>query len=282
MPDLELLDAGDGRRLERFRGVLVDRPAPGASEPRRDADAWARAALIYRRGRWARGGGHAPWQVSISGLTLECRPASGGQVGLFPEHSTLWPGLTSACQTARDRLGRPPEVLSLFAYTGGATLACALGGGSVTHVDASRPAIAWGRRNAELSGLSDAPIRWLPDDARSFVRRERRRGRRYDGVVIDPPSYGHGEGTWRVDSDLASLLDDVASLVGPSPAFVLLTAHTPGYGGERLASLVREHFNVPADGRDFLIHARSGARLRLGAWAQSMPSIRRTRARMGP
>ncbi len=280
MPDLELLDAGDGRRLEQFGDVLIDRPAPGANAPRRDLPAWSRAQLIFRRGRWTRGSEHAPWQLRIAGLSLECRPASGGQVGLFPEHSTLWPGLTQASRTARDRLGRPPEVLSLFAYTGGASLSCALGGANVTHVDASRPALAWGRRNAELSGLANGPVRWLPDDARTFVRRERRRGRRYDGIVLDPPTYGHGTGAWRIDEDLPALLDDLAALVGPSPHFVLLTAHTPGYGGERLASLVRVHFNIPADGRDFVIGARSGAMLRLGAWAASSPPRPRTPARM--
>jgi 23S rRNA (cytosine1962-C5)-methyltransferase len=281
MSDLELLDAGDGRRLERFGDVVVDRPAPGIDRPRRDLPAWSGAQLVFRRGRWARGGGRAPWVVRVAGLTLECRPASGGQVGLFPEHSTLWPALSAVARVTGDRLGRAPEVLSLFAYTGGSTLACALGGASVTHVDASRPAIAWGRRNAELSALSDSPVRWLPDDARSFVRRERRRGRRYDGVVIDPPTYGHGTGAWQIEDDLPELLDDVAALVAPSPGFVLLTAHTQGYDGERLASLVRAHFNVPADGRDFLIQARSGANLTLGSWAQSRPPGRRAHARMG-
>jgi 23S rRNA (cytosine1962-C5)-methyltransferase len=281
MPDLELLDAGESRRLERFGDVIVDRPAPGAESARRDVPVWSRAQLVFRRGRWSRGSGHEPWQVHVAGLVLECRPASGGQVGLFPEHSTLWPGLTQASAAARDDLGRPPEVLALFAYTGGASLAAALGGASVTHVDSSRPAIAWGRRNADLSGLADRPIRWLPDDARAFVRRERRRGRRYDGIVLDPPSYGHGTGAWRIDDDLPPLLEDLAALVGPAPRFVLLTAHTPGYGGDRLASLVREHFNLPADGRDLVIPARSGAWLRLGAWARTSPPRRRGSARMG-
>ncbi len=281
MSDLELLDAGDGRRLERFGRIVVDRPAPGADAGRRDLPSWAEAQLVFRRGRWSRGSERPAWQVRVAGLVLECRPASGGQVGLFPEHAALWPGVAQATAIGRERLGRPPEVLSLFAYTGGASLAAALGGARVTHVDASRPAIAWGRRNAELSGLADRPVRWLPDDVRAFVRRERRRGRRYDGIVLDPPSYGHGTGAWRIDDDLPSLLEDLAALVGPFPSFVLLTAHTPGYGGDRLGSLVREHFNVPADGRDLVIAARSGAMLRLGAWARSNPPGRRTPARIG-
>jgi 23S rRNA (cytosine1962-C5)-methyltransferase len=160
-------------------------------------------------------------------------------------------------------------VLSLFAYTGGASLACAAAGASVAHVDASRPAVAWARRNAELSGLADKPVRWLVDDARGFVRRERRRGRHYDGLVLDPPTYGHGEGAWQIETDLEPLLDDLAGLAGPRPSFVLLSAHTPGFDGERLARLVREHLNVEATGAALELVARSGNVLRLGAWARS-------------
>ncbi len=271
MSDLELLDCGDGRRLERFADIVVDRPAPGADRPRRDPAVWSQPQLEFRRSAWVRGAARDPWHVRAAGLTFECRPATGGQVGLFPEHASIWPWLTGACEAALDRLGRPPEVLSLFAYTGGSSLACARGGARVAHVDASRPALAWARRNAELSTLADSPIRWLPDDARAFLRRERRRGRRYDAVVLDPPSYGHGPGTWRIDDDLAPLLDDLAALLGPSPAFILLTAHTPGYDGDRLAGLVREHFNVPASGRTMTLAARSGASLDAGALARSDP-----------
>lgn len=270
MPDLELLDCGDGRRLERFAEVVVDRPAPGALEPRRlSASDWRRAALRWASGRWARGGGHQPWTVSAAGLTLECRPAAGGQVGVFPEHAATWPWLASASRDAGSSLARPPEVLSLFGYTAGASLACAQAGARVTHVDASRPALAWARRNAELSGLADRPIRWLPDDVRSFIRRERRRGRRYDAVVLDPPTYGHGTGTWRIDDDLPPLLDDLAALLGPRPAFVLLTAHTPGYDGPRLSALIRDHLNVPCDGGALETRARTGISLFLGAYAQT-------------
>lgn len=271
MSDLELLDCGDGRRLERFGEIVVDRPAPGAAGPRCDPMAWGQPHLEFRRSAWVRGAARDPWPIRAAGLTFECRPATGGQVGLFPEHASLWPWLADVCETAIGRLGRPLDVLSLFAYTGGASLACARGGARVAHVDASRTALAWARRNAQLSALADRPIRWLPDDVRGFVRRERRRGRRYDGVVLDPPSYGHGTGTWRIDDDLPPLLDDLVALVGPSPAFVLLTAHTPGYDGERLAGLVREHFNVPASGRALTLAARSGASLDLGAFARSVP-----------
>jgi 23S rRNA (cytosine1962-C5)-methyltransferase len=269
MADLELIDCGGGRRLERFGGTVVDRSAPMAEEPARlPASDWAKPDLKWSNGAWVRGAAREPWPVRAAGLTLECRPAAGGQVGVFPEHASTWSWLGGACRTAAQRLGRPPEVLSLFAYTGGASLACSRSGARVAHVDASRPAVAWARRNAELSGLGAAPVRWLVDDARAFARRERRRGHRYDGVVLDPPSYGHGTGAWQIEADLEGLLEDLAALAGPRPAFVALSAHTPGYDGDRLAALVRDAFGIPADGEPLALRARSGATLRLGAWAR--------------
>lgn len=270
MADLELLDCGDGRRLERFGEVVVDRPAPAAVMPRRlPAADWRRASLRWSGTAWDRGGDHGPWPVRAGGLVLECRPASGGQVGVFAEHAATWGWLDSTVRAAAARLGRPPEVLSLFAYTGGATLACARAGARVAHVDASRPAVAWARRNAELSGLGDRPVRWLVDDTRSFVRRERRRGRAYDGVIIDPPSYGHGDKPWRIAEDLEPLLDDLAAVLGPRPAFAVLAAHTPGFGGEGLAALLRDHLGVAATAGEARLVALSGNVLGLGAWARS-------------
>jgi 23S rRNA (cytosine1962-C5)-methyltransferase len=269
MADLELIDCGDGRRLERFGAVVVDRPAPAATMPRRlSEDAWARPALRWAKGAWIRGAAADPWPVRVGQLTLECRPAAGGQVGVFPEHAATWGWLDGAVRAAEAALARPPEVLSLFAYTGGASLACARAGARVAHVDASRPAVAWARRNAELSGLVEAPVRWLVDDVRAFVRRERRRGRRYDGIVLDPPSYGHGNGAWQIEDDLPALLEDLAALCGPRPSFVLLSAHTEGHDGDRLAAMLREYLGVAADGAPLALDASSGNRLELGAWAR--------------
>jgi 23S rRNA (cytosine1962-C5)-methyltransferase len=269
MADLELLDCGGGRRLERFGAVVVDRPAPSAVMPPILPEAeWHRAPLVFGRGGWVRGGERAPWTVGVAGLTLECRPAAGGQVGVFAEHAATWAWLERSVRDIGTRLGRPAEILSLFAYTGGATLACARAGARVAHVDASRPAVAWARRNAELSGLVDRPVRWLVDDARAFVRRERRRGRHYDGVVLDPPTYGHGNGAWQIETDLEPLLEDLAALVGPKPALATLSAHTPGFDGERLAALLREHLAVDAAGANLELVARTGNVLRLGSWAR--------------
>lgn len=274
MPDLELIDCGGGRRLERFGSLLVDRPAPVADWiPRLPPSDWSRADLRWERGAWIRKGPRRgepiePWTVRTGRLTLECRPAAGGQLGVFPEHVATWSWLGREVRRAAEALGRPPEILSLFAYSGGATLTCAEAGARVAHVDASRPAVGWARRNAGLSDLEGAPIRWLVDDARAFVRRERRRGRHYDGVVLDPPTYGHGEGAWRIEADLEPLLADLAALAGPRASLVLLSAHTPGLEGDRLAALVREHFGIPAEGEAMAVVSRAGSRLPLGAWAR--------------
>lgn len=268
-----LLDAARGRRIERFGRYVVDRPS-GASpawEPLHadlpDAD------LVFERtdagGRWTRGGDVQPWHVTLHGLTLELRPAAGGQVGVFPEHASLWPWLDEAVRAAADRLGRRPAILSLFGYTGGASLAMARAGAEVAHVDASRPAVAWARANAARSGLADAPIRWLVDGAAAFVARERRRNRRYDGVVLDPPSYGHAPGgrDWRIATDLPPLLADVTAIV-PEPAVILLTTHSLGWDERRLTTLVGTALGVDAEAGPLELHATSGRVLELGAFAR--------------
>jgi 23S rRNA (cytosine1962-C5)-methyltransferase len=265
----ELLDAGDGRRLERFGAVVVDRPAPSAIEPRREPAAWAGAHLTFSRGGgWTGAAPIDPWTVGIDGLTFELRPTESGQVGVFPEQAPNWDWL-------RDRAGRGGDgpYLNLFGYTGATTLALAGAGQSVSHVDGSRPAVAWARRNASLSGLADRPVRWLVDDAEGFVAREVRRGRRYGGVVLDPPSYGHGAGglSWRLEERLAPLLGACFELTGGSPDLVLLTAHTPGFEAGRLRDELAAVLRRPTrdvDAGELFLDARSGARLTLGAFAR--------------
>ena len=271
MTDIELLDAGDGARLERFGPLVVDRPAPGALEPRRDPDAWRGADVRFDRERgWQRRPGVTvpnDWSVSMSGITLGLRPTDAGQVGVFPEHAAGLPWLTEQV-ARRSGGGAPPAVLHLFAYTGLVTLALARAGAAVAHVDASRPSVAWARGNAERNALGGAPIRWLVDDVRAFVSREIRRGRRYDGVVLDPPTYGHGGSgqPWRIDGDLPPLLVDVGRLLVPD-GFILLTAHAPDTSPERLGELVGRFRGRVTTGA-LALDARSGARLVLGAYAR--------------
>ena len=266
--EVRLRDAGDGRRLDLVGDRLIDRPAPGAIWPRRlDGAAWTAADLRFERGLgWT--GAREPWTVAIDGITLELRPTEAGQIGIFPEHLAFWPWLRTALAGRTDA-----TILNLFASTGATTLALAAAGAAVTHVDGARPAVAWARRNADLSGLADRPIRWIVDDALGFVRREVRRGRRYDGFVIDPPSFGHAPGgaRWELRDLLPDLLDACAG-VATDDAFVLLTAHATGIRPDDLGDALVDAFGTEPgaelDLEPIEVVADSGAVLHLGAAAR--------------
>jgi 23S rRNA (cytosine1962-C5)-methyltransferase len=235
-------ETGWGRRLELLGGVLVDRPLLHEGLPPCKTRAWAEAGAIFEPGAVGGGGWSFrgplpdPWRVAVpldrATLALEVRPAPSGQIGFFLEQVPQWAWLARVTPPAA-------KVLSLFAHSGAATLALAAAGAQVVHVDASRPALALARRNAEASGLADAPIRYLCEDAAAFVARELRRGARYDGAVLDPPSWGHGPDgqPFAIDRDLAPLLADVSRLLGRGPAGpVLLTCHSPRWHHRRLAA----------------------------------------------
>ncbi len=270
---MELVDFGDAARLERFGGRLVDRPHPAAFGARRDPLAWLAADLRFDRDAgWSGPQADAgPWHVEVAGIPLELRTTDGGQLGLFPEHAAMLPWLDDRTEE-RLGAGEPPAILHLFAYTGLATLAMARAGAAVTHVDAARPTVGWARRNAEIAGLADRPIRWIVDDARTFAERELRRGRRYDGIALDPPTYGHGVGgrTWHIDTDLEPLLTTCAGLLAPR-GFVLLTAHTPTLPADelrrRLERTIGSSRGHVATGELGLV-TEDGRRLDLGSFAR--------------
>jgi 23S rRNA (cytosine1962-C5)-methyltransferase len=265
--DYELIDVGGGARLERFGPHVVERPHPNAVLEPRAPGRWREADLRFDRdGGWsgpALDAARTGWRVRLEDLVFEARPTDAGHVGLFPEHAAMLPWL-------RERVSATPApaVLNLFAYTGIVTLALARAGAAVVHVDASRPAVAWARRNAALNQLDDRPIRWLVDDAGAFVAREIRRERRYDGVVLDPPTYGHGASgrTWRLENDLEPLLANVRRLMMPD-GWVLLTAHTEALDADDLGlwlSTVVDDVEVGELG----LQATSGASLALGSFAR--------------
>jgi 23S rRNA (cytosine1962-C5)-methyltransferase len=270
-----LVDAGDGRRLEQLGARLVDRPAPMAAEPPKlPRDRWLAADLRFDPAAgWTEirspgPGAPEPWEAEVAGLRLELRPTTSGGVGVYLEHASNVGWLEEAVRRVSSARGSP-LVLNLFAHTGLATLAAARAGASVVHVDAARSAVAWARRNAELNGLESRHIRWIVDDALAFVEREGRRGHRYDGVVMDPPSFGRSRGgSWQLREDLEALLMAVARITAPG-AFGLVTAHTTGLDPAELERAVAGTIGRASGGRtrgeELELVAASGARLRLGA-----------------
>lgn len=276
----QLLDFGAGRRLEQFGELRLDRPAVGTADlPRRQPDLWSTADARYE----GSAGGRGAWQpANITGrdtrvfwgeeLSLVVHPTAFGHVGLFPEQEPHWTWIME--QVSRYR--RPCKVLNLFGYTGASTLAAAMAGAEVTHVDAARKAVTWARSNAFESGLKGAPIRWLVDDAVRFVARELRRGQGYDAVILDPPSYGHGPKgeRWELDRHLPGLLMDCARLTAGRRAFILLTAHSPGYGAEALLDALGEVCrDTPGccQSYEMRLATRHGRSLVLGAAARWSP-----------
>jgi 23S rRNA (cytosine1962-C5)-methyltransferase len=232
LDDYALLDSGGGRKLERFGKLVLDRPEEQAMwRPSHAPDAWARADALFTgdvdeegAGRWKRKPGvPETWTCRHGGLAFVCRFTSFRHVGAFPEQAAHFAWL-------RERLaavGGTPSVLNLFGYTGLASLIAAEAGAAVTHVDASKKAIAWARDNQALSKLDQKPIRWIVDDAQKFAAREVRRGRRYDGILLDPPKYGRGPGgeVWDLFASLPAMLALCRELLKPKQSFLILTAY---------------------------------------------------------
>lgn len=252
----QLLDFGEGRRLERFGTFVVDRPCPTVEGiAKAEPTVWPALDARFerdasRQGDWV--GTRAPpepWTVQHADMTFHLKLTPQGQVGIFPEQADNWDWILARVQDSAGR-GKPMRVLNLFAYTGGSTMAAAAAGAEVVHVDAAKNVVAWARRNAQCSGLDACPIHWIVEDVRKFVRRELRRGSRYDAVILDPPSYGHGRRgeVWRLSKHLAGLLGACAELTGGQPRMALLTCHTPGFGPERLADMTREAFGAATSG----------------------------------
>jgi 23S rRNA (cytosine1962-C5)-methyltransferase len=272
----QLIDFGDGRKLERFGAYVLDRPSPAAEGKRKTVPArWGQMTARFERtdkqsGVWSPPGALPPrWSIQHAGWQLELKATEFGQVGVFAEQAENWDWVARQVGS-RDEL----TVLNLFAYTGAATLAAAAAGARVTHVDAARNVVHWARRNAQRSGLSAAPIRWICDDAVRFVQRELRRGRQYDAIILDPPTYGHGpQGqAWKLAKHLAALLRDCAELTRRQPALVLLTCHCPGYGPAELASMLTESFGrscqQSAQGKRLVLRDLQGRALDSGAMAR--------------
>ena len=230
--DYELLDCGRGEKLERWGDKLLVRPDPQAIwDTPRTHRGWKRPDARYARsgtggGRWADNSVPQRWQVNYRDLTFNVGLMNFKHTGVFPEQAANWDFAREQIQNA----GRPVSVLNLFAYTGGATIACAAAGAGVCHVDAAKGMVQWARDNAKSSGLEDRPIRWIVDDCAKFVEREIRRGRKYDAIIMDPPSYGRGPSgeVWKLEENLYPFVELAAEALSDDPLFVILNSYTTG------------------------------------------------------
>lgn len=245
--DYELLDSGDGEKLERFGDYVTARPDPQALWPKRIPAAWKKADAFF--GGEGKGEWRVPreiddrWTAKIGGLSFWIRLSTFKHVGVFPEHEPSWKWMMDLIKGSKNK----PKILNLFGYTGGASLAAAKAGAEVVHVDASKVAIKAARENAELSGLESKPIRWILEDAATFVEREKRRGNTYDGIILDPPAFGHGPTgeMWKIEEDLIPLMKNCAAILTENPLFVLMNGYASGYSAFAYKQILESCMHTP-------------------------------------
>lgn len=257
--DYELIDTANGERLERWGDVTLIRPDPQIIWKNvGEAAEWQSAHARYIRSD--KGGGAwdyrrklpESWKIRYGDLTFMVKPTGFKHTGLFPEQAVNWDYCSELIRAA----GRPINVLNLFAYTGGATLACAAAGASVCHCDAVKGMVDWARTNAKLSGLEDRPVRWIVDDANKFIGRELRRGTRYDAVILDPPSYGRGTNgeMWKLEDSIFDLMTNITALLSDKPLFVLLNSYTTGLSASVMSYLLQmtvgKRFNIKVNSEE--------------------------------
>ncbi|MBI5230236.1 MAG: class I SAM-dependent methyltransferase [Candidatus Magasanikbacteria bacterium] len=274
--DYELLDSGEGEKLERYGVVVVSRPDPQALWHKKLASAeWKSAHAKFSRtparAEW-KIDAHIParWNIELAGLQFWIKPTAFKHVGIFPEQISNWRWM----QECVKKSSRPVNILNLFGYTGGATLAAARAGASVCHVDGSKVAVTWARDNAELSGLKDNPIRWIVDDVRAFVKREIKRSVRYDGIVLDPPAFGHGpeRELWKIEDDLLSLLALCKNVLSDKPLFFLVNGYASGYSAITYGNNSKEALHLDSGvfeiGELTIAESKSGRLLPCGIFAR--------------
>lgn len=251
--DYELIDSGDGRKFERFGAYTLVRPCSQALWRPRDAAAWRTASATFDRedgNRWhGRSALPKEWNIETAGIRFRLSGTDFGHLGIFPEQREQWKWIREAVKgewrkVKGDGEGGRVSVLNLFAYSGGSTIAAAQGGAEVCHLDAAKGMVQWARENAALNGLQDHPIRWIADDAHKFLRREVRRGRRYDAVILDPPTFGRGANgeLYKIERDLQETLGLVRDVLSAKPLFVLFSSHTPGLSCRVAENVIRQAF----------------------------------------
>ncbi len=285
--EYELLDSGSGQKLERYGLYTLSRPDPEALWRKLLPEkAWEETSFEFvrsgNRTKWiTKEGIKKTWNITFGGFTFQIQPSSFKHTGLFPEQLPNWQWIERVITNYK--LQMPPKsdigkgsvsVLNLFAYTGGATLAAAKAGAEVCHVDGSKTAVAWARTNAELSGLSDKPIRWIVDDVLSFLRREIKRGRSYDAIIMDPPSFGHGpkDELWKIEEDFLELMRLCKDILSEKPLFVLINGYTAGYSAiayqNNLLDIMKEYQGVIEIGELTIQETNSNRLLPAGIFAR--------------
>lgn len=252
--DYKIIDTTDGEKLEIWGDIVLIRPDPQIIwKSEYKSPLWQNAHAHYHRSK--EGGGEwdykkkfpQSWKINYRELAFNIKPTSFKHTGLFPEQAVNWDFMMDKIKNA----GRPINVLNLFAYTGGATLACAKAGASVAHVDASKGIVQWARDNALSSGLEDKPIRWLVDDCEKFVLREIKRGRKYDAIIMDPPSYGRGPGgeVWKLEDCIYDLVKTCVGALNDDPLFFMLNSYTTGLSPSVMAYILGETVGTKYKGK---------------------------------
>ena len=257
--DYELIDTGSGERLERWGDILLIRPDPQIIWKSEKKDPrWRSAHARYKRS--STGGGKWEvykklpdvWKITRGDLTFRLKPMGFKHTGVFPEQAVNWDYTAARIRAAKEKNPeREIKILNLFGYTGAATVAFAKAGAQVCHVDAAKGMVAWGKENAASSGLADAPIRWIVDDCGKFVEREIRRGRRYDAIIMDPPSYGRGPGgeVWKLEQNLWPFVSLCAGVLSDDPLFVIINSYTTGLSASVLSYVTESIFTKKFGGR---------------------------------
>lgn len=280
--DYEVLDTGDGEKLERWKDVILRRPDPQVIWPKAEPKLWERADAWYNRsetggGKWVfQNTVPERWVVALDDLKFYVRPTGFKHTGLFPEQAANWAFMRERIQRAA-AAGRHSKVLNLFAYTGGATLACAKAGAQVTHVDAAKGMVQWAKENRDLSGVPENRTRFIVEDAKAFVQRELRRGNRYDGIVMDPPSYGRGPNgeVWKLEDELYGLVALSVQALSDAPLFLLINGYTTGFAASVLGNIASRAMGGRGhvESGELALTVTSGGVLPCGATARWTPDV---------
>ncbi len=266
--DYELIDSGEGEKLERWGQYVIARPEPRAIWNKGDLEPWKHAHAVHAGENW-KFSSNPPenWIVGYGQIKFKLRPTDFKHTGVFPEQAVNWEYISAKCKA----LSTKPNVLNLFAYTGGATMAAALAEAHVTHVDSSKPAMMWASENAELSKIPKDRIRWIQEDAQKFVEREIRRGTKYDAIIMDPPKFGRGAGgeIWKLEEHLPKLVFETRKLLSDTPLFFLINGYTADLSHGAFANLLSDAMQSPVESGEIgLKQTSNGKIMPAGVWAR--------------